>query len=334
MLKTRRSVFSFLVILSALLWSSSVAQGQKKLVLGMVSISGGIDILHVTKKIGAFRRNGLDVDMVIFQSSTQALQALFSGDVKVISGGGGAAAQKARMKGAGNVLVSTYTPTLPYGFFVSSKIKTPRDLKGGKVAVSSFGSSPDFAVRFILTQLGLDPNRDVTILQAGNEQTRVNALLSGAVDATVIGIPNTLLARRQGFTQLADASALGLKYPHNNITMTDAFIRDDPETGLAFLRAFVEGIAYYKSHKAESLPMIKEFLRLKEDALAEEAHSYFSRLAPAKPYPSIDGVRTVLAEVAKTDPEARSASPERFVEPKFIRQLDESGFIDRLYQKN
>jgi NitT/TauT family transport system substrate-binding protein len=309
-------------------------QAPKKLILGLSSIGGGIDTLYVTKKIGAFRRNGLDVDLVLFQGGTQALQALLSGDVKIVSGGGGGAAQRARIKGAGNLLVSTYTPTMPYSLYVNTRIKTPSDLKGGKVAVSRFGSSSDFATRFMLKRLGIEPIKDVTLIQIGNQQGRFSALVSGVVDGAVIDSPNTLLAKRQGFTQLADASALGLVYPHNNIATTDAFIRAEPETVRGFLRAFVEGIAFYKTHKNETAQMIKEFLRLKDDGIAEESYEYFSRLTPAKPYPSVEGVRTVLADMAATDAEARSVKPELFVDGSFIKALDESGFIDKFYSKN
>jgi ABC-type nitrate/sulfonate/bicarbonate transport system substrate-binding protein len=316
-------------------WSSpSLAQAPKKFILGLSSIGGGIDALHVTKKIGAFKRHGLDVDLVLFQGGTQALQALLSGDVKIISGGGGSAAQKARIKGAGNVLIATYTPTMPYSLYVNPRIKSPRELKGGKVAVSRFGSSSDFATRFMLKSLGLEPVKDVALIQIGNQQGRFTSLLSGAVDGAVIDSPNTLLAKRQGFVQLADASALGLVYPHNNIATTDAFIRAEPETVRSFVRAFVEGIAFYKTHKSETIQMIKEFLRLKDDGIAEESYEYFSRLLPAKPYPTVEGVRTVLAEMAATDAEVRGVKPEFFVDASFVKALDESGFIDKLYPRN
>ena len=68
----------------------------------MASISGGIETLYVTKKIGAFKRNGLDVDFLLLQGGSQALQVLLSNEIKLISGGGGTAAQRARFKGAGN----------------------------------------------------------------------------------------------------------------------------------------------------------------------------------------------------------------------------------------
>src|SRR5437879_10893885 len=106
------------------------AQSQKTLLPGLASISGGIETLYVTKKIGAFKRNGLDVDFLLLQGGSQALQVLLSGDVKVISGGGGTAAQRARLKGAGNVIVATYTPTMPYSLYVNSKIQEGRQLKG------------------------------------------------------------------------------------------------------------------------------------------------------------------------------------------------------------
>ena len=309
------------------------AQTSKQLLLGLASISGGIDVLYVTKKTGAFKRNGLDVDFILFQGGSQALQVLLSGDVKMISGGGGTAAQSARMRGAGNVLVATYTPTMPFSLYVNSKIQDGKQLKGAKIAISRFGSSSDFAARYILTRLGVQPVKEVTLMQIGNQRERLSALLSGAVDGSVIDAPNTLIARQQGFRQLADASGLGLAYPHNNIATTERFIREEPETVMSFVRAFVEGVAYYKTHKAESIQMIKEFLRLNDNAFAEEAYDYFARITPAKPYPIVEGIRTVLDEIALTDPAAKTAKPENFVDASFMTKLDKSGYIDRLYKK-
>jgi NitT/TauT family transport system substrate-binding protein len=313
--------------------ASLPAQSQKTLLLGLASISGGIETLYVTKKIGAFKRNGLDVDFLLLQGGSQALQVLLSGDIKLISGGGGTAAQRARFKGAGNLLVATYTPTMPYSLYVNAKIQDAKRLKGAKIAISRFGSSSDFAARFMVARLGLDPSKDVTIMQIGNQRERMSALLSGSVDGSVVDAPNTLIARQQGFVELADASKLGLTYPHNNIATTDRFIREEPQIVFSFLRAFVEGIAYYRTHKAESIQMIKEFLRVSETAIAEEAYEYYSRITPAKPYPNAEGVRGVLEEIALTEPAIKNAKVEQFIDSSFIAKLDQSGFIDGLYKK-
>jgi NitT/TauT family transport system substrate-binding protein len=310
-----------------------LAQSQKPLLLGLASISGGIETLYVTKKIGAFKRNGIDVDFLLLQGGSQALQVLLSGEIKLISGGGGTAAQRARFKGAGNVLVATYTPTMPYSLYVNRKIQDGKQLKGAKIAISRFGSSSDFAARFMVARLGLDPAKDITIMQVGNQRERMSALLSGSVDGSVVDSPNTLIARQQGFSELADASKLGLVYPHNNIATTDRFIREEPQTVFAFLRAFVEGIAFYRTHKAESIQMIKEFLRVGDNAIAEEAYEYYSRITPAKPYPSAEGVRGVLEEIAVSEPAIKTAKVEQFIDGSFIGKLDQSGFIDGLYKK-
>src|SRR3954471_9048729 len=143
---SKRNEDSMITALAALLLlllqaTQSLAQNQKPLLLGLASISGGIETLYVTKKIGAFKRNGLDVDFLLLQGGSQALQVLLSNEIKLISGGGGAAAQRARFKGAGNLLVATYTPTMPYSLYVNSKIPDAKRLKGAKIAISRFGSS-------------------------------------------------------------------------------------------------------------------------------------------------------------------------------------------------
>jgi NitT/TauT family transport system substrate-binding protein len=327
---TRATTTLLLILLCP---TALLAQSQKTLLLGLASISGGIETLYVTKKIGAFKRNGLDVDFLLLQGGSQALQVLLSGELKLISGGGGAAAQRARFKGAGNLLVATYTPTMPYSLYVNRKIQDAKQLKGAKIAISRFGSSSDFAARFMVSRLGLDPAKEVTIMQFGNQRERMSALMNGAVEGSVVDAPNTLIARQQGFVELADASKLGLIYPHNNIATTDRFIREEPQTVFNFLRAFVEGIAYYRTHKTESVQMIKEFLRVGDNAIAEEAYDYYSRITPAKPYPSSEGVRGVIEEIAASEPAIRNAKVEQFVDPSFIAKLDQSGFIDGLYKK-
>jgi NitT/TauT family transport system substrate-binding protein len=331
----RKSMKQAATALLLLLFSPTalLAQSQKTLLLGLSSISGGIETLYVTKKIGAFKRNGLDVDFLLLQGGSQALQVLLSGELKLISGGGGGAAQRARFKGAGNLLVATYTPTMPYSLYVNRKIQDAKQLKGAKIAISRFGSSSDFAARFMVSRLGLDPAKEVTIMQFGNQRERMSALMNGAVEGSVVDAPNTLIARQQGFVELADASKLGLIYPHNNIATTDRFIRDEPQTVFSFLRAFVEGIAYYRTHKVESVQMIKEFLRVSDNAIAEEAYDYYSRITPAKPYPSAEGVRGVIEEIALSEPAIRNTKVEQFVDPSFIAKLDQSGFIDGLYKR-
>src|SRR5438093_13784117 len=102
---------------------------------------------------------------------------------------------------------------------------------------------------------------------------------------------------------------------------------------MSFVRAFVEGVAYYKKHKAESVEMIREFLRVNDTAVGEEAYYYFGRITPAKPYTIIEGIRTVVDEIALTDPSAKNAKPEQFVDSGFLAKLDKSGYIDRLYKK-
>lgn len=190
------SIFFFLSV-------SLSAQTAKPLLLGLASISGGIETLYVTKKIGAFKRNGLDVDFLLLQGGSQALQVLLSGEIKLISGGGGTAAQRARFKGAGNLLVATYTPTMPYSLYVNGKISDPKRLKGAKIAISRFGSSSDFAARYMVSRLGLDPAKDVTIMQIGNQRERMSALVNGSHKAHYNGAGAVIvILKSEGYTLL------------------------------------------------------------------------------------------------------------------------------------
>jgi hypothetical protein len=109
---------------------------------------------------------------IVFERRTRTMK-----DLETLMNAG-TSAQRARLKGAGNIIVATYTPTMPYSLYVNSKIRDPNRLKGGKIAISRFGRSSDFAARFIVSRLGLDPVKDVTIMQIGNQRERMSALLA------------------------------------------------------------------------------------------------------------------------------------------------------------
>ena len=110
-------------------------------------------------------------------------------------------------------------------------------------------------------------------------------------------------------------------------------MRQQPRTIEQFFRGFLEGVSYAKSHKDESVRLIKEYLKLKEDAEAEATYQVFvQEIQPRKPYPLKEAVETVLRIVETTVPKAKNAKPEDFIDDSIMKKLDQSGFIDALYK--
>ena len=98
------------------------------------------------------------------------------------------------------------------------------------------------------------------------------------------------------------------------------------------MRAFVEGIHLYKTRPDFSKRVIAKYMRVTDPEAVDDSYQFFSRLIPAKPYPPLDGIKEALAELGEKDPKARAARPEDFADMSFVKELDESGFIDALYR--
>ena len=304
----------------------------RKINVAYSSISGNNAPLWVTQEKGFFRKYGLDVQPVLIESGTTSAQSLISGEVPFAQMAGAAALQS-NLRGSDAVMIAGVINTLTFQLYTDKSITRPDQFKGKIVGVTRFGSSTDFAMRYALEKYGLDPNKDVTILQLGNQPAQFAALEAGKVQGAMLSAPTTLRAKKSGFPVLADLQMLGLEYQHTGITTTRTLIKAKPDMVRDFMKAYVEGIHYAKTHRKETVEILGKYLRIDDkDVLEETYDSTISTLVPEKPYPTLRGIQIMLREMGAKDPEARSARPEQFVDLTFVKELDSSGFIDRLYK--
>jgi len=240
---------------------------------------------------------------------------------------------QSRLRGSDVVMIAGVVNTLTFKFFVDKNIKQPDQLKGKIVAVTRFGSSTDFALRYALERYGLTPEKDVTILQGGNMPAILAGLESGKVQGAMLSAPFTLKAKNLGFRLMADLQMLGLEYQHTGVATSQALIKSRPDLVRNVMKAYVEGIHYYKTHRAESLAILAKYLKTTDpDVLSEVYEDVGLKLTAAKPYPTLRGIGIMLRELAGATGKSAAARPEDFVDLTFIKELDGSGFIDRLYK--
>ncbi len=320
------------VMLSVLLLAPRTAWALDKLTVVHSSVSGSQAVLFVTRDAKIFEKHSLDVEIKFIAGGPPAMNALLAGDVQVAVMAGPSSVS-AYLAGADVAVIMALVNTMDHVAFAQKAIRQPADLKGKKIAISRFNSADDFAIRFALRKWGLSPERDVTILQIGEQPQRLTALKAGVVDATLIQPPLTAVARKEGFVELAALSDLGLEYLQTCVTTTRTVMRTREDVLRRFVRALVEGIHFYKTNKEASLASIGKFMKLSDPEAIEEAYrTYALKFTPRVPYPTVKGVQTILDDLAGTDARAKGAKPEQFIEPRFIRELDEAGVIDRLYQ--
>jgi NitT/TauT family transport system substrate-binding protein len=304
----------------------------EKVIIAYSSVSANMAPLWITQERGFFRKNGLDVQLVFIESGSTAVKSLISNEVAFAQMAGPGVLQS-RLRGSDVVLVAGFLNTMVYQLMVDKSITRPDQLKGKTMAVSRFGSSSDFATRYALDRFRLIPEKDVTILEIGSQPARFAALETGKVQAAMVAIPLTRKAKGLGFYALADQQMLGLEYQHTALATTQALIRVRPDLVRSVMKAYVEGIHYYKTRRAGSLGILAKYLNTPNVDILMEIHENLGlNLTPRKPYPTLRGIEIMLRELAARDPKAKAAKPEDFVNLTFVKELDDSGFIDRLYK--
>jgi NitT/TauT family transport system substrate-binding protein len=309
-----------------------ITEPLEKVTIVYGGISAGHAPLWVTYEAGLFRKHGLDAQIVFVEGGSSAVQTLISGDV-AFAQMAGAAPLQSNLKGSDVVMIGGFLNTMPFQFIVAKDIKRPEQLKGKTVAVSRFGSGSDFATRYALERYELVPERDVAILEIGSQPARFAALEKGKVQGVMVQVPFTLTAKKMGFNTLADLQMLGLEYQHTALATTRRLIKSRPDLVRNIIKAYVEGIHYYKTHRREALAILRKYLKTDDtEALTETYEVIGLTLLPEKPYPTLKGIDAMLRELARKEPKAQTARPEQFVDLTFVKELDSSGFIDRLYK--
>ena len=304
----------------------------EKIRIAYSSVSGNQIPAWVAYEKGFFRKNGLDVELIFIEGGPRAVKSLVSGDV-TFSQMAGSAVLQSNLQGQDVVMIAGFLNTMDYQFMVHKSITHPDQLRGKAVAVSRFGSSSDFATRYALERYGLVPGNDVTILEIGSQPARFAALETGKIQGAMVAVPLTRKAKNMGFHTLADLKMLGLEYQHTALVTTRSLIKSKPNLVRNALKAFVEGIHYYKTHREESLTILQKYLKDNQPEDLQETYETIGlTLIPEKPYPTLRGIQIMLRELAGKEPKAGTARPEQFVEMSFIKELDSSGAIDRLYK--
>jgi NitT/TauT family transport system substrate-binding protein len=322
------AVFALLILI---LWNASGQAQLTRLNVGYSAISGDALPAWIAKDAGIFEKNGLDVQLVFFTGGTTAVMALVSADTPIAQLAG-AAVVNSVMAGSDAALVVGGVTSLNYYLMGRPEIKTAEQLKGGTVAISRFGSSSDFIARYALQKVGLTPGKDVTIVQIGSTTARVDAALTGRVQATVVNPPASIIAQKRGMTVLADLPKLGLVYQHTSVATTRKYIREHPEIVRRYVKSQVDAVHRIYTDKEASLRALARFIgrTVERDVLEKTWENLLSEaVLPRKQYPSLEGIKTILATELKGKP----GKPEDFVDSSFIRELDQSGYIDGLYKK-
>jgi NitT/TauT family transport system substrate-binding protein len=289
---------------------------------------------EIAQQAGLFHKYGLAVNLLPVSASSDAMIAVITGDADICSVTGSTIVNAA-LAGEGVVITAGLINQQFFSLVVRPEIETAQDLKGKMLATGSPGGSSELFLRSALALLDLQPDTDVAIISMASSTERLAAMESGQVASAVVTVPDAAGARKLGFHTLLDASDLGTPYQHQAIVTTDAFLNDNRQTVVNFMRSLIETIALMKQDPEQTIAWMSTALSIDpvEDALyLEEIYEIMvHKFLPQVPYPTSDGVQLLIDEGRAKNPNAVELTLDDLIDDSIVRELEESGFIKNLY---
>jgi NitT/TauT family transport system substrate-binding protein len=301
-----------------------------KLYVVYASIGGTQSIGWIAKEAGLFAKHGLDVEL-LFTGGGRAITSLLGGDTPIITVGGPSVIA-ARLAGSDVIITAHVFDTILYSLMVTPEIRTLADIKGKKLGASRFGSATDFALRYVLKQNGIDPVKDTVIFQIGGQAETLAALKAGSIQGGVIASPATAEAKRLGMRELINMANLGVEYPQTTIATNGRYLRTNRDTLLRFTRAYVEGAHRLVNDRELALKVIAKYTKIQNRATLDATYDDHVPYVKKVPTPSAGSIKTVLEQLAVTDPKARSARPQDFYDGSIIAELEQEGFFTQVWR--
>jgi NitT/TauT family transport system substrate-binding protein len=236
------------------------------------------------------------------------------------------------LAGSGAVIIAGAANRFPYVLFVTEEIKKLEELKGKKFGVSRIGSADNAAAVTVLDKFGIKES-DVTYVQAGSIPARLAAMQTNALQATLLQAPETLKAKELGLRALLDFTKLDVEWQQNGVATTRDYIKKKPDTVHRFMRAYVEAVHYNLTNPKGAQRILQKYLAIKDDKSIEEAYNEIVlKLTRRVPYPTESGIQLFLDQLKAKNPRAGQVKPSVFTDISFLKDLESSGYIDRMYR--
>jgi len=319
------------ITIAALLWcltaSSAWPQTRTKLNVIYPAISGINAPLWYATEQKLFPKYGLDVELIYIPTALQVTRVVLTGDSQ-IAFSGGAPVVSAVLSGADLVFVGGVANVPAFYMMALPEIKSVADLKGKTVGVTRFGSSTDFALRYLMQKQGFNADKDVTILQLGGMPELAAALSKRLIVAAPLSAPTHIRARAAGAQPLLDMAKAGGYFPHTAVITRRAYLKTNRETALNFFRGYSDGLQRFVQDKAAAKKIIQKYTRDTADDIIEATYQYAVDYVVRPPYPNREGVVETLK--LSQNPEAKKADPDQFIDASVVKTLDDQGFFRQI----
>ena len=323
----------FAIVLSMVLVLVLVvpAGAKDRLAIGYSSASGVFAGLWVAQEGKLFEKYDIESRLVLIASGSLMVQAMLGGDLPV-AGAAGSAAVDASLGGADVVMFGSMVKVPAFYIMALPEIKTIDDLRGKTVGVTRFGSSTDFTMRYILRKQGLEPGRDVTLIQTGDLFAAAAMLRTRAIVAAPFSSPANLRAEEAGAKVLMNMGKAGVFFPHDAFMARRSFINTNEDLTRRFLKAYGEGVYRLFTDRDLSRRAIANYGRAIDAKTNDAVYQYAVDYVDKIPYNTREGVQEVLNQIAPRNPKAKTAKPEEFYDDRFVKELESQGFYKQLWK--
>jgi NitT/TauT family transport system substrate-binding protein len=320
-----------LATLSALLVLSFVqplyAQ-TKRIAVAYSAISATQTGFYLAKDAGIFEKHGLYVDPVYVAGGSRVAQAIIGGEFTLALAGGNIV--NVNLAGGDIVIIGGVVNVPSFYLFVQPAIKRQEDLKGKALGITRYGASTDGSLRLLLKKWGMEPDRDVKILQMGGQPEILAGMQAGVVQGGILSSPGDYKAKKAGFAMLANFAKEGIAYPTTSLVSTRSTVKKDRETVKRYLMAYSEAVDRLFRDKELAVKVIGKWTRTQDRETLESSYEYatnFIERPPRLPYKAIE---TMVVQTAETDPRAKGRKAEEFIDATFYNELEKSGFFKDL----
>ena len=252
-----------LMVLSLIVLSGSVSAADKV----RMSISA-VDVSFLTAgvalKRGMFRDEGLDVELIRMNANV-SITALATGDIDYTMVF--ASVVRGALRGMPMKVVASFMDSSTHLLIARPEYKTIRDLKGKTLAVSNYGATSDVAARMMMKHGGVDPEKELKIIQLGAERGRYAALKEGIVDVAVLSPPTDTDAQRNGFRVLSRFYEL-YKMPFTGIGTNLKKLKEKPDEVKRMVKAMLKANRFVRTNREGTIQTMMDWIKVDRESAA------------------------------------------------------------------
>jgi NitT/TauT family transport system substrate-binding protein len=326
-LRAMKSSIPTATLLMCLTASSAWCQARTKLNVIYPAISGINAPLWYATEQNIFPKYGVDVELIYIPTALQVTRVVLTGDSQ-IAFSGGAPVVSAVLSGADLVFIGGVANVPAFYMMALPEIKSVADLKGKTVGVTRFGSSTDFALRYLVQKNGFNPERDLNILQLGGMPELAAALSKRLIVAAPLSAPTHIRARAAGAQPLLDMAKAGVFFPHTAVITRRAYLKTNRDTALNFFRGYSDGLQRFVQDKSAAKKIIQKYTRDTAEDIIEATYQYAVDYVVRPPYPNREGIVETLK--LNQNPEAKKANPDNFLDSSIVKTLEDEGFLRQI----